>query len=103
MANTLDNNIQATNGQTCLERFGVDMRKKHLIRNEWKKDLPYTKAYIDAEYDVQTEFVIYPLGDNSNENTYIHNVDDTRKIKNNVETETKRLEFGIKPKETLKN
>ncbi len=48
-----------TNGkQTCLEKFGIEARKEHLYRNEWKVDLQYTKALVDAEYMVQTEFPV---------------------------------------------
>ena len=48
-----------TNGkQTCLEKFGIEARKEHLYRNEWKVDLQYTKALVDAEYAVQNEFPV---------------------------------------------
>lgn len=48
-----------TNGkQTCLEKFGIEARKEHLFRNEWKIDLQYTKALVNAEYMVQTEFPV---------------------------------------------
>ena len=81
MANTIDNTLRkigntienimggsstqqpssngTTNGkQTCLEKFGIEARKEHLYRNEWKVDLQYTKALVDAEYMVQTEFPV---------------------------------------------
>ena len=45
-------------GQTCLERFGMEARSAHLIRNEWKRDLQYTKLLVDAEYLIQTEFKV---------------------------------------------
>ena len=45
-------------GQTCLERFGIEARAEHLFRNEWKRDLQYTKALVDAEYLIQTEFKV---------------------------------------------
>ena len=45
-------------GQTCLERFGMEARSAHLMRNEWKKDLQYTKLLVDAEYLIQTEFKV---------------------------------------------
>ncbi len=45
-------------GQTCLERFGIEARGEHLFRNEWKRDLQYTKALVDAEYLIQTEFKV---------------------------------------------
>lgn len=48
-----------TNGkQTCLEKFGIEARKEHLYRNEWKVDLQYTKALVNAEYAVQNEFPV---------------------------------------------
>ena len=45
-------------GQTCLERFGMEARSAHLMRNEWKRDLLYTKLLVDAEYLIQTEFKV---------------------------------------------
>ena len=45
-------------GQTCLERFGMEARSAHLMRNEWKRDLQYTKLLVDAEYLIQTEFKV---------------------------------------------
>jgi hypothetical protein len=45
-------------GQTCLERFGIEARTEHLFRNEWKRDLQYTKTLVDAEYLIQTEFKV---------------------------------------------
>ena len=45
-------------GQTCLERFGMEARSAHLMRNEWKRDLQYTKLLVNAEYLIQTEFKV---------------------------------------------
>ena len=45
-------------GQTCLERFGMEARNTQLLRNEWRKDLQYTKPLVDAEYLIQTEFKV---------------------------------------------
>lgn len=45
-------------GQTCLERFGMEARNAHLLRNEWRKDLAYSKPLVDAEYMIQTEFKV---------------------------------------------
>lgn len=45
-------------GQTCLERFGMEARNANLMRNEWKRDLQYTKLLVDAEYLIQTEFKV---------------------------------------------
>ena len=81
MANTIDNTLKkigntienimggtpskkpssnvSTNGkQTCLEKFGIEARNKHLYRNEWKVDLQYTKALVDSEYMIQNEFPV---------------------------------------------
>lgn len=51
-------NVSISGKQTCLERFGIEARNEHLYRNEWKIDLQYTKALVDAEYAVQTEFPV---------------------------------------------
>jgi hypothetical protein len=51
-------NVNTSGKQTCLERFGIEARKEHLYRNEWKIDLQYTKALVDAEYAVQNEFPV---------------------------------------------
>ena len=44
--------------QTCLEKIGMEARNYHLLRNEWRKDLEYSKPLVDAEYLIQTEFKI---------------------------------------------
>lgn len=44
--------------QTCLERFGIEARGYHLLRNEWRKDLEYSKPLVDAEYMIQNEFPV---------------------------------------------
>ena len=49
--------------QTCLERFGMEARSAHLMRNEWKRDLQYTKPLVDAEYLIQTEFKVSSYDD----------------------------------------
>jgi hypothetical protein len=51
-------NVNTSGKQSCLERFGIEARKEHLYRNEWKIDLQYTKALVDAEYAVQNEFPV---------------------------------------------
>lgn len=56
-----------TTGQTCLERYGIIARKEHLMRNEWKKDLQYTKLLVNSEYDIQTEFKISSYGEDLEE------------------------------------
>ena len=52
--------ISNSNGgkQTCLERFGIEARGYHLLRNEWRKDLEYSKPLVDAEYMIQNEFPV---------------------------------------------
>lgn len=48
-----------TNGKSSnLEMFGMQARQSHLMRNEWKKDLQYTRQLVNAEYMIQTEFKI---------------------------------------------
>lgn len=44
--------------RTCLEMIGMNMRNEHLMRNEWTRDLQYTKPLVDSEYLIQTEFKI---------------------------------------------
>ena len=44
--------------QTCLEKVGMEARKYHLMRNEWRKDLEYSKPLVDAEYLIKTEFKV---------------------------------------------
>ena len=52
--------ITSNNGgkPSALEMYGIQIRNHHLIRNEWKKDLQYTRALVNAEYQIQTEFKI---------------------------------------------
>lgn len=44
--------------QTPLEKVGLESRMEHLNHNEWNKDVPYSKLLVEAEYDVQKEFVV---------------------------------------------
>jgi len=58
---TSDNNkgyVTRSKTQSPLEKVGIRMREETLIRNEWKKDLQYTKPLADAEYLIQQEFKI---------------------------------------------
>ena len=50
--------VLQSNGQTCLERFGMMARQRHILRNEWSRDIEYTKPLVDEEYTVQTEFKV---------------------------------------------
>ena len=52
-----------TTGQTCLEKAGMEARKTHLMRNEWRKDLEYSKPLVLAEYEIQTEFKVSTADD----------------------------------------
>lgn len=45
-------------GQSNLERIGMESRENHLRKNEWKKDLQYSKLLVESEYDIQKEFII---------------------------------------------
>lgn len=48
-----------SNGETTLERIGREARENHLKRNEWvKRHIEYTKALVQAEYDIQREFKV---------------------------------------------
>ena len=89
-------------GQTCLERFGMEARNEHLLRNEWKKDLQYTKLLVEAEYNIQTEFKVSSYEDKLIESTKQQNVDDLRKQKEKIEKKIARIESNTKPNETLK-
>lgn len=48
----------SSKGQSNLEAFGMEARKAHLLRNEWKRDIQYTKQLVLAEYAIQTEFTV---------------------------------------------
>ena len=52
MANTIQN------GQTCLEKKGIEARQQQLQCNEWRNDLQYSKQLVEAEYNIQVEFPI---------------------------------------------
>lgn len=41
-----------------LEMYGMQARQYHLNRNEWRKDLQYTRQLVNSEYNIQTEFKI---------------------------------------------
>ena len=75
-------------GQTCLERFGMEARSAHLMRNEWKRDLQYTKLLVDAEYLIQTEFKVSSYEDRLKEQAESK----TKKQKELSEKEIKKIE-----------
>ncbi len=48
-----------TGDQSNLEKIGFQMRKDHLLRNEWGKEtVEYTKQLVESEYLIQNEFLI---------------------------------------------
>lgn len=47
-----------TGDQSNLEKIGFAMRKDHLLRNEWGKDMEYTKQLVASEYLIQNEFLV---------------------------------------------
>lgn len=75
-------------GQTRLERFGMEARSAHLMRNEWKRDLQYTKLLVDAEYLIQTEFKVSSYEDRLKEQAESK----TKKQKELSEKEIKKIE-----------
>ena len=54
---------KGSSGQTCLEKIGMESRKVQLHRNEWRKDLQYTRQLVLAEYAIQTEFKVSSMED----------------------------------------
>ena len=77
-------------GQTCLERFGMEARSAHLMRNEWKKDLQYTKLLVDAEYLIQTEFKVSSYEDRLKEQAEAKAERDARKAEKQAEKKAKK-------------
>jgi superfamily II DNA or RNA helicase len=71
------NSVNTDGKQTCLERFGIEARKYHILRNEWRKDLEYSKSLVDAEYMIQTEFKI---GDSPQEMKRQKEIDEATKL-----------------------
>lgn len=97
-------------GQTCLEKVGMEARKMHLLRNEWRKDLEYSKPLVLAEYDIQTEFKV----STSDENVITERVESAKnkeekenakkkeKTKKKKEKKKKEQEESVKPIEERK-
>lgn len=52
------NIVRNVKNRSCLEMIGMNARHEHLMRNEWRRDLQYTKPLVDSEYLIQTEFEI---------------------------------------------
>jgi predicted extracellular nuclease len=83
-------------GQTCLERFGMEARNTHLLRNEWKRDLQYTKTLVDAEYLIQTEFKVSSYEDKLKEQAEAKAERDARKAEKQAEKKAKKAEKDAK-------
>jgi predicted extracellular nuclease len=83
-------------GQTCLERFGMEARNTHLLRNEWKRDLQYTKTLVDAEYLIQTEFKVSSYEDRLKEQAEAKAERDARKAEKQAEKKAKKAEKDAK-------
>lgn len=83
-------------GQTCLERFGMEARSAHLMRNEWKRDLQYTKPLVDAEYLIQTEFKVSSYEDRLREQEEAKAERDARKAEKQAEKKAKKAEKDAK-------
>lgn len=89
-------------GQTCLERFGMEARNAHLMRNEWKRDLQYTKLLVDAEYLIQTEFKVSSYEDRLNEQAQASAEKAVRKAEKQAEKKAKKAEKDAKKAEKTK-
>lgn len=61
--NDLNKNVPIPNGITNLERVAMEARREHLMRNEWRRDLGYSKPLVDAEYLIQSEFKVSSFED----------------------------------------
>lgn len=54
----MGNYLETNGGHTNLEKIGKEARRYHMLRNEWRKDFLYTKALVNSEYMIQSEFKI---------------------------------------------
>lgn len=68
---------EQTGKQSNLEKIGFAMRKDHLLRNEWKRDIEYTKQLVVAEYLIQNEFKVG---------------DDLEQVRNELEVSEKKVQ-----------
>ena len=89
-------------GQTCLERFGMEARNAHLLRNEWRKDLAYSKPLVDAEYMIQTEFKVSSYEDRLNEQAQESAEKAARKADKQAEKKAKKAAKDAKKAEKTK-
>ncbi len=88
--------------QTCLERFGIEARSEHLFRNGWRKDIQYTKALVDSEYSVQSEFRVSSYQDDLIEYNQERTINQAKKERDKWNRQIEMMESQVKPKETLK-
>lgn len=95
----IENNINSNGKPSPLEMYGIQARGFHLNRNEWRKDLQYTRALVNAEYMVQTEFKIDGGVEPPSEQQTISKIDN--KIKKLEEKKQKIQNEQVKRKEKL--
>ena len=95
---TNDGSVNSSN----LEMYGMQARQYHLNRNEWRKDLQYTRALVNAEYNIQTEFKINGGSEPPTEQQTTSKIDKIdKKIKKLEEKKQKLQNEQIKRKEKL--
>ena len=88
-------------GQTCLERFGIEARSEHLFRNGWRKDIQYTKALVDSEYSIQSEFMVSSYQDDLIEHNQEKVINNAKKERDKLNRQIDIMESQVKPKERL--
>ena len=91
-------NQNSSGSESPLERFGTKIRADHLIMNEWRKNIQYTRALVNAEYMIQTEFKV----DGGGEDVIVEKVPDgasKKAMKARKERNDKRKENNQKPAE----
>lgn len=87
---------------SSLEMYGMQARQYHLNKNEWRKDLQYTRALVNAEYNIQTEFKINGGSKPPTEQQTTSKIDKfDNKIKKLEEKKQKLQNEQIKRKEKL--
>jgi peptidoglycan hydrolase CwlO-like protein len=73
------------------------------MRNEWRKDIQYTRALVNAEYMIQTEFKIDGgAGEEVIEDTRTKDqkkIDKLEKKKQKIQDKIDKLNGGKQPKE----
>ena len=96
--NNLDVDYPIQGGQTCLERFGFMSRQEHLFRNEWHRDVQYTKQLVDAEYNIQSEFKVSSFEDELYKQAEYDAIREQEKAMRQIEKKMKKAE-----KDAIKN